>query len=498
MSNLFAQIVLYSWPLVVVALFQRLPLEKALIWSVLAGYLLLPVGVGFNPPALPTVDKTLLPALSAAVMCLMIHRRNDALARMGRSFASQQGTVRPDGFLPVRGQGLFRGLLVLVFIGPVLTVFQNGEAIVVGTRVLRGMKLYDAMSVCLSLLVALLPFFLARRFLATDRAHVWLLSCLVVGCLGYSVLVLYEARMSPQLNKMIYGFFPHDWRQHLRGGGYRPIVFMQHGLWLAAVILGGVLAAAGLCRLEGQGARGRKWCLAALWLFLVLLLCRTLGVFMLALLVLPVLLFFRPKGQLLVAGVLAGTVLFYPLARHSGLIPLEGILDIAASVSAERAQSFEFRLDNEDRLLAKLDEKPVLGWGIWGRSMVFAQSGRSLSTVDGYWIIVLGSFGWVGYLAQFGFLCLPVVLMAFKRRTLEVSAATSGLALVLCAWLIDLIPNATISPLTWLVAGAILGRYQTARVAGQAPDETVSQGVLPARPPRVVHQRRPRQVLPRG
>ena len=33
---------LFAWPLVAVALFQRLSADRALIWTILGGYLLLP------------------------------------------------------------------------------------------------------------------------------------------------------------------------------------------------------------------------------------------------------------------------------------------------------------------------------------------------------------------------------------------------------------------------------------------------------------------------
>lgn len=71
MANTFAYIVLFSWPLVVFLQFRILPRSEALCWSIIGGYLALPFGVGINPPVLPTFDKTLIPALSAGIMCLL-------------------------------------------------------------------------------------------------------------------------------------------------------------------------------------------------------------------------------------------------------------------------------------------------------------------------------------------------------------------------------------------------------------------------------------------
>ena len=52
----------------------------------------------------------------------------------------------------------------------------------------------------------------------------------VLGGLIYVPLCLFEVRMSPQLHNMVYGFAQHSFGQTVRGGGWRPMVFMQHGL----------------------------------------------------------------------------------------------------------------------------------------------------------------------------------------------------------------------------------------------------------------------------
>jgi hypothetical protein len=35
------------------------------------------------------------------------------------------------------------------------------------------------------------------------------------------------------LHTWVYGYFPHSFAQQLRYGGYRPVVFMGHGLLVA-------------------------------------------------------------------------------------------------------------------------------------------------------------------------------------------------------------------------------------------------------------------------
>ena len=54
-----------------------------------------------------------------------------------------------------------------------------------------------------------------------------------------------------------------------------------------------------------------------------------------------------------------------------------------------------------------------------------------------------------------------------------------GLALIHVINVIDLLPNATITPMTWLIAGALLGygeEVQLARRPGPAPLRTILGG----------------------
>ena len=56
---------------------------------------------------------------------------------------------------------------------------------------------------------------------------------MVAGACAYVPLITYELHMAPQLHNRFYGYFQHDFSQTLRGTGYRPMVFMAHGLTLS-------------------------------------------------------------------------------------------------------------------------------------------------------------------------------------------------------------------------------------------------------------------------
>lgn len=473
MPNIFAYIVLFTWPLVVVMLFKALPLRSALVWSIVAGYLLLPLRTGFDLPLLPAVEKDLILAGSAAIMCFWAARKQNR-----PSAGNSPGFTNPDTVSTLevrRGQLLFLGLLLVLFSTPFITALQNGAPIIAGDRYVPGLKLYDAFSMGLTLFVAIIPFLLGRRYLASEDSQRIILRVLVLAALAYSCLILYEVRMSPQLNRIFYGFFPHSWSQHVRGNSFRPLVFLPHGLILAIFVAAAFLSSFVLWRL-GKGSPSRSgWAIVAFILLGILVLCQSLGALALGLIFCVPILLLGWRTQLLLAAALAVIVLIYPIMRGGGLIPVDHIHDLAASINQDRAGSLKFRLDNEDRLLARAQEKPIAGWGSWGRNRVHDETGKDISVTDGYWVIVIGSFGWFGYLAQFGMLTLPTILLGLKRRQFDLTLATSSLALILCVLLLDLIPNASIGPLTWLVSGSMMGRFQSASKRSESTAETQAQ-----------------------
>lgn len=493
MPNTFAYVVLFTWPLVMLAIFRVLPRPAALISSILAGYLLLPFRVGINPPILPTLDKDSIPAITAVILCFVFvrdeplaplrkaaaaapspgadgPRRPPSPARGVRGYTRQQerrpGRVEPAArpgkaaaSLP-EGRKIGNLLLALLIATPFVTFLRNGDPVQVGPRVLPGLQLYDAFSMVLGAGMSVLPFILARRHLATAERHVLLLRGLCIAGLAYSLPALLEIRLSPQISRWVYGFLSQNFGQAMRDGGFRPVVFLQHGLWLAIFNAMTILAALVLWRHEKGSGRATAYLLSAGWITGVLLLSHSFGATAVLLVLAPIVMLAPVRLQVLAAMAIAVVMLAYPTLRGTGYAPTETMSSIAAAISPERADSLNFRFRNEDILLAHASEKRLAGWGGWGRSRVQDPvTGKDVSTTDGMWVIIIGVSGWMGYVAQFGLLACPLILLALFRRSLNLEGATSGLCLVLAANLIDLIPNATLTPVTWLIAGALMGRY---------------------------------------
>lgn len=466
--NAIAYLMLLIWPLVAYGLFSRMRPERALIWTILGGYLLLPPLAEFNLPLIPAFDKVTIPNLVALLLCVYMLRQRVEL-------------------LP---ESLFgRFLLILFVIGPLGTVLTNSDPLFFSdgglprlwwhrsdptlgdAGGLPGLRPYDAISAIANQAIYLVPFFLARQFLASADALRDLALALVVAGLIYSVPMLIEVRLSPQVNVWVYGFFQHSFDQMMRGGGFRPIVFLEHGLWVAFFALMCVVAALAMARVEDRSTRAR-YVVAFVYLAVVLVLCRTLGVRIYAAALLPLVLLVGARWQLRIAAVLALLVVAYPLLRGAGLVPVDFLVGKAALIDVERAASLRFRFDNEDILLAHAAEKPLFGWGGWGRNMVYDAAGQNISVTDGRWIIVIGIYGWIGYIVEFGLLALPLVLIALQAQRVpmaQISPYAGPLALILAVNMVDMLPNATLIPFTWLLAGAMLGHAEALKSGTRSP-----------------------------
>ena len=470
MPNAFAYIAIFSFPVLAGILFKRLPVSSALIWTLLSGLLLLPEGTRVDFPLLPTFDKESIPSLSALLFTWLATRRENAVGRfhpMGAG-APTTATFAPNGSEPrIQRNRVILLMLLLLLIGPMFTVYTNPEAIFFGPVEVRGLVWYDGFSMTLEAMVSVLPFVLARRHITSDEGFEALLKALATAGGLYSLLVLFEIRMSPQLHNWIYGFFPHSFIQQIRGDGFRSTVFLIHGLKVALVLAVGCIAAASLGSLK-SGKEASRWRWLAVWLFGVLILQKSLGALLITIALISLTIFSRPAFRTAVLAVLVSMVLLYPMLRGTGLIPVDRIFEFAYSIDPLRASSLNTRLVNEDILLERAEEKPYFGWGGWGRSRVYSDRGRDISITDGMWIIIIGAKGWLGYVATFSLWCLPILMLYRKRGRIGGKLLLPlGGAMVLSATLIDLIPNSGIPALTWLIAGALLGWIEGDRSRSQ-------------------------------
>lgn len=458
MGNGLAYLMLAIWPAVCAVMFIRLSVERALLWSILGAYLFLPSVTEFDLPLVPAMNKHSIPSVAILLVLFFVLRK------------------RPS-FLPFHRTTSV--LIIAMLLGSVFTVLANTDAIrffartdltpiTFEVRVLPGLRLIDTLSVLSGMLITLIPFFLARAYLSTDTGLRELVIAFVVAGLIYSVPTLIEVAVGPYLHTWTYGFFQHSWDQVINDGRLRPYVFMQHALWLALFFVMSVAASAGMVRAT-DGQTRRKYVLAMMFLVVVLYLCESLASQMYVVLLLPLILFMAPKWQIRVAVCLAVVGVLYPIIRNLGLVPVEWLLAQIELVNPDRAQSLGYRFQNEDLLLDRAAERPVFGWGGWGRNQVHvAETGELLTIADGRWILVFGTFGWFGYLAQMGLVAWPLILIAwytYKHPTQHVSPVVAVLCLMLGFNILDMLLNDTMEPTTLLMVGALVGYAE--RLAAQ-------------------------------
>ncbi|MEH2526199.1 MULTISPECIES: hypothetical protein [unclassified Bradyrhizobium] len=440
-ANWLASIALLAWPAVALFLYRTRSFSEATVWTILGALLLLPSQVSIKLQMVPAIDKNSVANLSALAACLLLAPRTK---RVGVSV------------------GLAGLLAVIYILAPVATSALNNDTVIIGGRLLPGVGLYDGISALLSQLILLLPFFIARRFLREAKDIEAIFFALALAGLIYSLPMLFEVRMSPQLSTWIYGYFPSSYAGEMRYGGFRPVVFMSNGISAAFFLSTSFLAAVVLSRVKSP-INGLPATPVSVYLGAVLVLCKSAGALVYAVALGFLLRWIKPIVQVRVAVLLVSIAVLYPVLRMADLFPDKQLVELSATINQERADSLKFRFDQERTLLAHASERFMFGWGRYGRNRVYEESGTDVSITDGLWILTLGQFGFAGFIAQFGLLTIPVFRAA--RVLKQIGSARekifiAALAIIVAITAVEQLPNASITAWSWLLVGALLGRVE--------------------------------------
>src|SRR3954464_12693541 len=190
---------LFGWIPFVLLLFLLFPPRRAVIMAFLVAWLFLPMA-GYKLPALPDYTKmsaTVVGVLMAAVL------------------------FDTDRILSFRPK----------WIDIPIIIFCTSPAV---SSYLNNLGLYDgAAEVVRQTITWGLAYLIGRVYFSDLEGIRELAIGLFIGGLVYVPLCLIEIRMSPQLHKIVYGYYQHAFVQTKREGGFRPMVFMQHGLMVA-------------------------------------------------------------------------------------------------------------------------------------------------------------------------------------------------------------------------------------------------------------------------
>ena len=427
-SGPLVAIMLFAWLPLITVIFALLPPRRAVVACFIFAWLFLPVA-RYDIPMVPSYDKMSATSWGVLLATLVLD------------------TSRFFKFRPKWPDALMLGFCLSTGISAITNGFGPYDAF-------AGM--FDSM------VVWGIPYFIGRLYFTDLGSLRELAFGVVIGGLLYVPLCLFEIRMSPQLHAMVYGYHQHSWLQTMRYGGWRPTVFMEHGLmvgmWMATstIIAFWLWQRGGVKQIQGIPAYAFVGVLA-----ITTVLVKSTGA--IALVVIGVSTLWATKQAkhqwpLLCIG---GFVMVYIALRSTGLWSGDMLVSTAELVfGQERTNSLAFRIDNEKVLSAHGRERFMFGWFGYGRNRVFDELGREVPT-DSMWVITFGRTGALGLFTQFGILVAGATLL-YRRvppRMWEHPAVAPAVALsvVVAMWCVDCLFNYMYNPVFLLAVGGLIG-----------------------------------------
>ncbi|MBM9605766.1 hypothetical protein, partial [Desulfopila inferna] len=318
-------IMMFGWPIVSLLLFFCCRPRSAVLISLLSGWLLLPQ-FSFLLPGIPNYTRT-----AAVVLGILL------------------GVIIFD-------PGQLAQIRLRFFDIPIIALCMCPMA----SSLSNGLGIYDGISAAYTNTINYgIPYIIGRTYFSEPKSMREFAKGLVIAVLCYTPLILYEYRMSPQLHKIIYGFMQTHFHMVLRLGWYRPMVFLRHGLELGTLVSGATLTAFWLRRTRSVARYG--WLSAgsaALFLFVILLLCRALNgyvTFIIGIIVLFAI-------SILKIRTVAFLLVLLPMIYIQGRIVMDWdaapLIGAAELINVSRARSLESRVCHESALIDKALRRP--------------------------------------------------------------------------------------------------------------------------------------------
>ena len=417
--NSFATLMLLAWVPISLTLFALLPARRAALATLLLGWMFLPI-MKIPIPGIPDYDK------GAAI-----------------SYALFFGVLIFDSNRLLRFRLHWSDLAVITWIAaaPLSSIANNLGAYDAVSQIWQGFFAWGV------------PYLIGRLYLNSPaglRDFFW--AMLLAGII-YVPFVLYEVRMSPQLHRLVYGEAQHNFIQTMRGGGWRPMVFMNHGLQLSLFMAAASIA--GLCLWRFSGVRkiaGLSTGVFVAAIAATLLLCKSTGAILICLIAGTII---WPAAGIWPRRLVMTVVPLFLITRvvFNGTIePL--ILSAAGFFGEDRARSLSYRFESEQTLIDNFWAHPILGGGGWN----FLQSTDSwtgeVSTVvpDSLWVIAMATTGALGLVSLQMATWWPAARAMVSRRS---SPEITGAGMILGMIVLDSLVNAMTPAIIISLAGGL-------------------------------------------
>jgi len=422
---------MFGWIPFVLYLFTKFPPQRSVVISFVAAWLFLPLAE-FHIPGIPAYTK--MAATCYGVIIATLVYDVDRL----RSFRF--------GWLDIP--------MLIWCLCPLASSVTN------------DLGFYDGFSASFTQTVAWgLPYFLGRLYFSNLEGLRQLAIGIFAGGVVYIPFCLFENVKGPLLHLKLYGFNAfEDWSQARRYGGWRPVVFMNHGLMVGVWMMAATLIGIWFWR---TGTLKKLWNIPVSQLVLMLLitfiLARSTGAYILFILGLV----FLFAGKWLRTAIpLLILLIGIPIYLYQGVTGTftsdQIIAGLSQVLSEDRVGSLQFRFKNEEILGAKARQKMIFGWGGYGRALVFDEYGHQTTIPDSLWIITFGNRGVVGLVSITSVLLLPVfifITLRYRANLWTHPKVTSAavLAVILCLYMLDCVLNAMVNPMFSLTSGGISG-----------------------------------------
>jgi hypothetical protein len=428
MPNVLVPITLVGWIPAVLLLFAVLPPRRAVTAAFVFAWLFLPV-YGYNFPGVPEYSKITATSLGAMLGVLVFDSRRLA-------------ALRPSWYdLPMLAW------CCIPFI----------------SSMTAGYDWYDGLSgVERQTILWGLPYLIGRLYFSDTASLRELAIGIVIGAIVYVPLCLLEMRLSPQLHKWVYGFHPgRGIGQSRRWGGFRPTVFMQHGLGVALYMCTAAVIAVWLWLSGSVKALMRvPMSLVVLAVVATGILCKSAGALALMVLGVGVVLTVSYLRTRALFFVILALPLLYVSARTIGGWDAQGLIDLVNAVELDRAESMEFRIKSERGVWYLVQPDLLFGrarFDYSGQKVAASDDQRIIG--DSMWIGALGKYGLIGLVSWMTALTLPSFL--FVRR-FSVSywvrpavAPSAALATLLALYMWDNMFNGMLNPMYILAVGGL-------------------------------------------
>lgn len=432
MASPLVPLAMFGWFPFSLSLFNQLPPRRAIIASFIIAWLFLPIA-SYTFPGIPDLTKFSATSYSAILSILLFDVNRLKTFKFGW------------WDIPV----------IIACVSPVYTSVDN------------GLGLYNGMSVLLTQVVTWgIPYFIGRLYLGSLAGLRELAIGIFIGGMAYVPLCLFEVRLSPQLHRMVYGFFPHKFGQTIRYGGFRPQVFMQHGLevgiWMLAATLIGIW-------LWKTGSMKQIFGMPVAPMLPILLgtfvLCKSTGAWGLCVLGLFILFFVTTFRTALPMFLIVGMIMFHlGTSTFSHPVHSRALVDFLYTTPlgpTGRVQSLEFRVDNEELLGDYAKRRFWFGWGGFNRNRpVDEKTGKFLGIPDSLFIVHFGIRGAIGLFSTFTIFLLPIVATIWRKGPVQSwaqpdRAPVGVLVTILLMYATDCLLNAMTNPIFIVTMGGL-------------------------------------------